>query len=156
MSRSADRVRPQQPRAGQLGQLLTTVGRDFRRRTLAKLAAHGFDDIKASHGALLTNLGSTGSRLVDLAARAGITKQSMAAIADQLEECGYIERVQDPDDGRARIIRPSKRGAELIALWDSLRDVVAGEYASLAGAARLSRLTRDLTKLAAELELDPS
>lgn len=139
-----------------MGRLLLAVGRDFQRRTLEKLAAQGYDDIKASHGALLMNLGSRGSRLVDLAARAGITKQSMAAIADQLEECGYIERVQDPGDGRARIIRASKRGSEVIALWDSLRDVVASEYADQAGSARVLRLTRDLAKLAAELDLGAS
>ncbi|MCA9640952.1 MAG: winged helix-turn-helix transcriptional regulator [Myxococcales bacterium] len=130
------------------------ASRDFQRRSMLKLAAYGYDDLKPSHSALFSNLGVEGARLVDVAAKAGITKQSMAAIADELEVLGYIERLPDPSDGRARIIRLSKRGWECVAKWDNMLEEIVDEYGASIGAARVERLTKDLAKLVATLAED--
>lgn len=37
--------------------------------------------------------------------RAGVTKQTAGFLVDQLEHAGYVERVADPTDGRARLVR---------------------------------------------------
>ncbi|MGE3672064.1 MAG: MarR family winged helix-turn-helix transcriptional regulator [Polyangiaceae bacterium] len=150
----SDRRRTKEPRHGNLGRLLLVASRDFQRRSMLKLATYGYDDLKPSHSALFSNLGVEGARLVDVAAKAGITKQSMAAIADELEVLGYIERLPDPSDGRARIIKLSKRGWECVAKWDSMLDEIVDEYGASIGAARVERLTKDLAKLAAVLADD--
>jgi DNA-binding MarR family transcriptional regulator len=49
-------------------------------------------------------------QLADLAARAAMTKQSMGALVDDLERGGYVVRIPDPADGRARIVRRTERG----------------------------------------------
>lgn len=74
----------------------------------------GFDDLRPAHSAVFENIGlsSRGTRLVDLAARAAITPQSMSELVTNLESLGYLERIPDPDDGRARRIRLTGRGHE--------------------------------------------
>lgn len=57
-----------------------------------------------------------GMRLTELAAGAGMTKQSMGELVDQMEASGYVERVRDPTDGRARLVRLTPRGWEMARL----------------------------------------
>jgi DNA-binding MarR family transcriptional regulator len=75
-----------------------------------RLHGAGFTDIRATHNCVFRYLGPDGCRLSDLAARAGMTKQAIGAHVDYLEERGYVERVPDPADRRAKLVRPSQRG----------------------------------------------
>jgi len=76
------------------------------------LAASPYKDIQPAHAAALQPLWqlSDGMRLTELAQIARITKQSMGALVDALEEAGYVERVDDPVDGRAWRVRLTARG----------------------------------------------
>src|SRR5215469_4396640 len=67
------------------------------------LASSPYKNIQPAHAAALQPLSECpeGIRLTALAQTARITKQSMGALVDSLEEWGYVERVEDPDDGRA-------------------------------------------------------
>lgn len=141
-------------RRSHLGRLVLELGRHFQARAQEKLHARGFSDYKLSHNALMVNLGMNGARLVDLAESAGITKQSMAAIANELEELGYIERIPDPEDGRARIIRLAARGHELFPVAVEALEEVIAEYAELVGQPRVDRLRRDLEKLVRALDIE--
>ncbi len=123
---------------------------------LQKLAERGFEDLRVSHTTLFASLDPSGSRLVDIAGRAGITKQSMAAIADDLEGLGYIHRGPDPRDGRARLIWLTDRGRQAVARIDPIAQEIIKEYGQASGPPRVLRLSRDLLKLAADLELEPA
>ncbi len=57
------------------------------------------------------NIEAEGMRLTELAERAGMTKQGVGEAVTDLEGLGYAERVADPSDGRAKIIRLTARGA---------------------------------------------
>lgn len=71
----------------------------------------GYLDITYAHLAVFRHIDEVkGSRLIDLAEEAQITKQSMGYLVDQLEAQGYVERVPDESDGRARLIRLTDRG----------------------------------------------
>ena len=76
------------------------------------LAASGYSDIQPAHAAVVQPLWQCpeGERLTTLAQTARITKQSMGALVDSLEQGGYVERVEDPDDRRASRIRLTARG----------------------------------------------
>ncbi len=76
------------------------------------LAASGYNDIQPAHAAVVQPLWQCpeGERLTTLAQTARITKQSMGALVDSLEQGGYVERVEDPDDRRASRIRLTARG----------------------------------------------
>jgi len=69
-------------------------------------------DVRPAQYAVCQQLGShpEGLRLTELAAYAGITKPSMSALVDGLERTGYVERVADPRDQRAQLVRFTARG----------------------------------------------
>ena len=70
-------------------------------------------DLRPSHVRLLILTPAGGSRLGDLASRAGMTAQSLGEFVDTLSQAGYAEVVPDPADRRARLVRPTPRGAEI-------------------------------------------
>jgi DNA-binding MarR family transcriptional regulator len=76
------------------------------------LDAAGYGDIRPTHGCVFRFVRDDGARLTDLAALAGMTKQSVGEVVDDLVSRGYVERVPDPEDGRAKLIRLTERGAE--------------------------------------------
>ncbi len=79
----------------------------------AELAAAGFADSYPSWGTNIFHyLREGGLRLTELAERTHTTKQAMRYTINQLEAAGYVERVPDPTDGRAKIIRLTERGWE--------------------------------------------
>ena len=82
-------------------------------RIHAELAAAGFADSYPSWGTnIFHHLRGEGLRLTELAKRTHTTKQALRYIINQLEAAGYVERVPDPTDGRAKIIRLTERGWE--------------------------------------------
>ena len=64
-----------------------------------------------------------GSRLTELAEQAQVTKQTASLLVAALEEEGLVERVPDPADGRARLIRFTPKGRTAA---DRAREVVMG------------------------------
>jgi DNA-binding MarR family transcriptional regulator len=93
-----------------LGALLRRPLQALTIQVAADLAAAGFADLRPAHLVVFQQLETGGSRLTDLAARAHMTKQSMWALVDDLERFGYVERIPDPADKRARIVRRTERG----------------------------------------------
>lgn len=72
----------------------------------------GFTDLRAAHMPIIMHIDHPpgGTNVTVLAERAQMTKQSMGELVDYLEKRGYVERVPDPSDGRAKIIRLTARG----------------------------------------------
>ncbi len=75
---------------------------------LSNLAAR--DQIGAAHIHITRHLALGGSRLTDLAARAGMTKQAMGDLVTQCEAWGLVTREPDPGDARARLVRFTPTG----------------------------------------------
>jgi DNA-binding MarR family transcriptional regulator len=83
----------------------------------------------------------------ELARRAQITKQSMAELVEHLERHGYVERVADPADRRAKLVRTTARGQAVYAV---ARDVIAEiecEWTALLGARKMRQLRELLQEL---------
>jgi DNA-binding MarR family transcriptional regulator len=76
------------------------------------LAESAYDDIRPTHGCVFRFIRDRGMRLTRLAELAGITKQSAGEIVDDLAARGYVERVPDPADKRAKLICLTDRGRE--------------------------------------------
>src|SRR5512142_217151 len=96
-----------------IGALLAIPTQVIGRRVAATLAARGFTDYRPTYQVVFQWCRPEGSRLTELAERAGITKQSMGEIIDVLVQRGYLERIPDPTDGRATLIRRTERGWEV-------------------------------------------
>jgi DNA-binding MarR family transcriptional regulator len=77
------------------------------------LAEEGYGEISPSHGLVFQYLEQEGSRITTLAARAGMTKQSMSALVYQLEDYGYLKRKPDPEDARAVLFYLTTKGQAL-------------------------------------------
>ncbi|WP_306371330.1 MarR family winged helix-turn-helix transcriptional regulator [Nocardiopsis sp. CC223A] len=129
------------------GVLLFIPYREMERRVFAELASRGYDDITLSQGRVFQRVAEGGSRLTDLAEQARITKQSAGFLIDRLEEAGYVERVPDPTDARARLVRAAPRGRRVIA---EAAEIVAGieaEWAAHLGDRDMADLRRILLRL---------
>jgi len=82
----------------------------------ARLAERGHDAVRPPHGAVLQYLDDAGTRVSVLAERAAVTKQSMAELVSHLEAHGYVERLPDPADRRAKLVRATPRGRDVFAI----------------------------------------
>lgn len=107
-----------------IGALLRVPAQAIHRRIVADLNAAGFDDLRVPHMAVLQFPGPDGVRPGVLAERAGTSKQAMNQLLKSLEGLGYIVRSDAPDEGRARVVRFTKRGRAAYArLHGILRDI---------------------------------
>jgi DNA-binding MarR family transcriptional regulator len=129
------------------GLLLYLPYRAMETRVFEELAAAGFDDITPSQARVFQRIAPEGSRLSDLARQAGITKQSAGFLIDQLEHGGYVERVPDPADGRARLVRVADRGARSVEASRGIVAQVEAEWTTHLGERRMAQLRRILTDL---------
>ncbi len=75
---------------------------------LSNLAARG--QVSAAHIHITRHLALEGSRLTDLAASAGMTKQAMGKLVGQCEAWGLVTRAPDARDARARRVAFSATG----------------------------------------------
>jgi DNA-binding MarR family transcriptional regulator len=69
-----------------------------------------------------------------------MTKQSVGEVTSDLEKRGYLERIADPDDGRAKIIRLTSRGREAYTVGRRLIDDLEREWAERYGEERIAAL----------------
>jgi DNA-binding MarR family transcriptional regulator len=90
--------------------LLQLVHDVFDRELYPRMHAAGYGDLRPGHGCVFGTITPGGDRLTVLAERAQLTKQAVGEVVSELEERGYVERVPDPDDRRAKIIRLTERG----------------------------------------------
>jgi DNA-binding MarR family transcriptional regulator len=100
----------------QLARLLLAAHRTLAADLVVELEERGWPDLRASQAALLLNVDRRfGTRLTELARRAGVTKQAMMVVVDELEVRGLVRRTPDPEDGRAKVVRLTARGRTLAA-----------------------------------------
>jgi len=93
-----------------IGALMRVPAEAIQRRIIRELNAAGFKELSLPHMALLQYPGPDGARPGVLAERAGMSKQAMNRLLGTLEDFGYLVRSDAPDEGRARIVRFTKRG----------------------------------------------
>lgn len=107
-----------------IGALLRVPAQAIHRRIIKELNGAGFEDLQLPHIAVLQFPGPDGVRPSTLAERAGMSKQAMNRLLGSLQDSGYLLRSDAPDEGRARVVRFTKRGrAAYSKIHDILRDV---------------------------------
>jgi DNA-binding MarR family transcriptional regulator len=121
--------------------------RSMEARLLVTLAAAGFDDITLAQARIAARIGPAGTRLTDLAEQALVTKQTAGHLVDQLERAGYVRRVPDPTDGRARLVQIDERGLEVVALARRVEAEVEAEWTAHLGEEATAQLRAALERL---------
>jgi len=124
MSRHSSPLPSVAPSEMLIGALLRVPAQAIHRRIIRELNAAGFEDLRVPHMPVLQFPGPDGARPGVLAERAGMSKQAMNQLLRSLEDLGYIVRADSPDEGRARVVRLTKRGRAVYAkAIDILQDI---------------------------------
>lgn len=113
----------------------------------ADLAQNGFGDVTPAHSALLRNVGEDGSRPSELAAHAGVTRQAITKLVDELERLDLVRRDPDPDDGRGVIVRYTDRGRAGVAIARKRMLALERAWAAQVGADRWAEVRSTLDTL---------
>jgi len=85
-----------------------------QRKLMNECRDEGFVGLKLSYGQVIPLIEPQGTRIIDVARSSGISKQAIGQIANDLEQQGYIVRVDDDVDKRAKKLVLAARGIELI------------------------------------------
>lgn len=159
MGSSRTRIEPVSDRAGDApntGYLLQAAHRAYVARVADTVRRAGHPELRVVHGGnVFAHLGAEGSRLSELAARAGMADQSMSYLVDYLAERGYVERVPDPTDARAKLIRRTDRGWAAERAGEGAIAELEAAAARRLGAERLRALRGLLVELAGALGGEP-
>lgn len=132
-----------------LGILLRAPWQAIRKRIHRELVAAGYGNVRPRDLAVLQWPGPDGMRQIDVAANAGMSKQAVKPLIDHLEQCGYLERVPDPDDHRAQRIRTTWRGKQLMRTAAAIITAIDQEIADKLGAETNAQLRTILEQLEA-------
>jgi DNA-binding MarR family transcriptional regulator len=130
-----------------LGILLREPFRIASARLHERFAERGHPEVRAPHGNVLQFLDAGGTRVSVLAERAQMTKQSMAELVAHLEHHGYVERVADPQDRRAKLVRATARGQEVYEIAREFVGDVEAEWTAKLGERKIATLRRLLKEL---------
>ena len=110
----------------------------------ARLADRGWTGVRPAFGFVLLALRDGPAGLRDLPEVLGTSKQAVSKLVDAMDGAGFLERVADPGDGRAKRVQLSAHGRKLLAdvelIWAELEE----EWAQTLGRARLDDLRGDL------------
>src|ERR1700761_5853566 len=110
-----------------LGVALFIPYRYMEDRIFRAIQDAGFDDWTLAQVRVFQRIAADGSRLTDLADQAQMSKQSAGVLVDQLESLGYVRRVPDPTDGRARLIVIEERGRRAVEVATATGDGIPSE-----------------------------
>lgn len=111
------------------------VAAEFR----SDLEEAGYGDIRATHACVFRFVRDDGMRLTELAQLEGMTKQSVGELVDDLVDLGYVERIPDPQDRRAKLICLTDRGIDAQRVGFRLMADIEKRWAKRFGATRVKQ-----------------
>ncbi len=94
------------------------------------VVADGHPGLRPAHGLVFTRVAGEGATVSEIAAYLGVTKQSAAAIVDELVGSGHVRKGPHPRDRRAQLVRLTAVGvaatsaatSAALARWEGLRE----------------------------------
>jgi DNA-binding MarR family transcriptional regulator len=120
------------------------------KRLFARLRERGFEHVREGHGCVFGFIDiENGSRLTELAERAGLTKQAVGEAANELERLGYVERLPDPKDKRAKIIKLTPSGLDACLTGRRIFAEIEREWAEEFGEELIAALRDAVERIAA-------
>jgi DNA-binding MarR family transcriptional regulator len=131
-------------------------GEWMMRASLERAHLLGHTGLRPAHARLMVVLGWEGSRISDIARVQDVSKNAIGQLVNELEGLGYVERVDDPDDRRAKIVRYTRQGIEMMADAAAVGEHLDSEIEDIIGARRLGQLRSILTDICQNLQLGPS
>ena len=130
-----------------LALLLFSAYRNMESRIFGALTRAGFGDVTPAQARLFRGVRPGGSRMTELAEAAHVTKQTAGFLLEQLERAGYVTRVPDPADARARLVKIAPRGAAAMSIGAAVVAEAEAQWAALIGPERMAGLRDALQML---------
>lgn len=127
--------------------LMFVAHRAAEARVFEAVRSAGFDDLTLAQSRIGQRLNNEGVRVTDIAEQAGVTKQTAGALVDELEANGYVARMPDPADARARLVVLTDRGEKLCETAAAEIARVEAEWRDHLGAASYGQLRAALVSL---------
>ncbi len=119
----------------------------------ARTMGHG--RLRPAHARLMVFIDWEGSRISDIAKAQDVSKNAVGQLVTELEEIGYLERVPDPADGRAKIVRYTDQGRALLADASAIAEQLDAEIGAIIGTKRLAELRKTLADICHDLGVGP-
>lgn len=129
--------------------LVNLVAASGAPRLRAAFAAAGLDGIRPAQAVALVPLAAGGLHASELADRLRVSRQAVAQAITGLERHGYVTRVPNPLDARARIIELTPRGQHALRVMRSNAVELEQEWEQVLGRQRLAELRETLQILLA-------
>lgn len=130
------------------GRLLLFVFNAYEMQILESYRAAGFEEIRQVHFAIMRHIdASRGTRITDLAARAGVTKGAMGQLVVECEKLGIVKSAADPADARAKLVALSARGRKLMAVTHRSSAAIEKAFAKQIGVKKFAALREGLVAL---------
>ena len=139
---SIDRIRHEH-----LGWLLGRADLLFAEGVTRAMHERGFAGIRLVHIALIRNVDENGTRISEIARRAGMTKQATGQLVAEFVELGFIRLVPDPADGRAKIARYTAKGKRLLVAIVASIEATEEAVSAAIGPAQLEKLKSTLREI---------
>ena len=130
-----------------LGLILMSLARRFQRMHDERTDQLETLGLRASFGGVLTNLAERPRRLSELAEINKTRPQSMVKIVNELEAMDYVERVPDSSDSRAKLVRFTPKGLEMLSVARDTTNEIFGVYADIVGERELRYMLSTMSKL---------
>ncbi|GAA2421367.1 MarR family winged helix-turn-helix transcriptional regulator [Streptomyces pulveraceus] len=108
------------------------------------LAEQGHADVRPAYGYALQAVGRDGATASEIGRRLGVSKQAAGKTVERLEGLGYVERVDDPRDGRRKLVRLTARGVDVLVRSAEGFDRLRARWAEALGADRVRAMEDDL------------
>ncbi|MFD5189152.1 MarR family winged helix-turn-helix transcriptional regulator [Streptomyces sp. NPDC058357] len=108
------------------------------------LAGQGHPDVRPAYGYALQAVGRDGATASEIGRRLGVSKQAAGKTVEKLEGLGYVERVDDPRDGRRKLVRLTARGVDVLVRSAEGFDRLRARWAEVLGADRVRAMEDDL------------
>jgi DNA-binding MarR family transcriptional regulator len=119
----------------------------------SRLREAGYPELRPTHGCVFGTIGPEGDRLTSLAQRADMTKQAVGEVVSELQAIGYVERVPDPSDGRAKVIRLTERGLSAWELGTATLAEIQQAWEQRYGSERVRDMVALLTEIVDDAEV---
>ena len=119
------------------------------------LQQRGHPAIRPKHGAVFANIDHEGTRASVLAERAGMGKAAMGELIDDLERLGYVTRVPDPTDRRAKLVTAAPKARQVMQFVHEFNDAIENRYREVLGEPAYQTLRAALRMIAAKDDMQP-
>lgn len=133
-----------EPVGYQLPLLLFAGFRSLIDQLHAELAERGHPDVRPAYGFAMQAIGTRGATATEIGRRLGVSKQAAGKTVDRLAELGYVDRVDDPQDARRKLIRLTPRGIDSLATSAEIFDQLRAGWVKRLGSDRVRDLEASL------------